>query len=138
MPKLTVAYLATGIVFCLGDFLWLGFVAKDFYQAQIGTLLLAQPGLIAASIFYALYVFGVVVFAVAPALESGSIGKAALRGALFGLIAYATYDLSNLATLKGWPLAISMVDIAWGTFATAVSATLGYCLTARLSASLRR
>jgi len=126
MTRTLVAYAATLVAFCCCDFVWLGFVAKDYYQSQLGGLLLAQPNWAAAVTFYVLYCAGIVIFCVAPALDAASLGKAALLGAVLGALAYATYDLSNLATLKGWPLGLSMVDITWGAFATAVAASAGY------------
>ncbi len=132
MTRLLVAYAATLIVFCCADFIWLGWIAKGYYQSQLAGLLLAQPNWAAAVIFYALYAAGIVLFCIWPALEAAALGKAALLGALLGALAYATYDLSNLATLKGWPVALSLVDIAWGAFATALAASAGYQIT-RLS-----
>ncbi len=132
MTRMLVAYVATLILFCFCDFVWLGWIAKDYYQSQLGGMLLAQPNWAAAIAFYALYAAGVVLFCIAPALDAGSMGKAALLGALLGALAYATYDLSNLATLKGWPVVLALVDIAWGAFVTALAATAGYQIT-RLS-----
>lgn len=132
MTRILVAYASTLIVFCCLDFVWLGWVAKGFYQSQLAGLLLAQPNWAAAVIFYALYAAGIVVFCIGPALEAAALGKAALLGALLGALAYATYDLSNLATLKGWPVALSLVDIAWGAIVTSAAASAGYLLT-RLS-----
>ncbi len=129
MTRLAVAYAATAIVFCGLDFIWLGFVAKGYYQTQIGTLLLEKPNLPVAALFYALYIVGVLIFAVLPALDAGHWGKALLYGALFGFFAYATYDLTNLATLKGWSLRIALLDLAWGTVVTGVSAAAGYVVT---------
>ena len=129
MTRLAVAYAATAIVFCGLDFLWLGFVAKGYYQSQIGTLLLEKPNLPVAALFYGLYIVGVLIFAVLPALDAGSWGKALLYGALFGFFAYATYDLTNLATLKGWSLRIALLDLAWGSVVTGASATAGYVVT---------
>jgi uncharacterized membrane protein len=134
MTRLIVAFAVTGVVFCIGDFLWLGIVAKDFYQAQIGALLLTRPDMTVGAIFYLLYVLGIVIFAIAPALGTGSCLKAAVSGALFGLFAYATYDLSNLATLIGWSVRLTLVDMAWGTFMTGVAAAIG----CRASAALLR
>jgi uncharacterized membrane protein len=135
MTRLLVAYAATLVVFCCFDFVWLGWVAKDYYQSQLGGLLLVQPNWAAAVTFYALYAAGVVFFCISPALDTVSLGKAALLGALLGALAYATYDLSNLATLKGWPMALSLVDIAWGSFVTCVAASAGYQLTRLFSAT---
>ena len=129
MTRTLVAYAATLIAFCCFDFIWLGWIAKDYYQSQLGGLLLAQPNWTAALAFYALYAAGIVIFCVAPALDAASLGKAALLGVLLGALAYATYDLSNLATLKGWPVAMSLVDIAWGAFVTGLAASAGYQVT---------
>jgi uncharacterized membrane protein len=125
MTRLAVAYIATAVVFCGLDFLWLGFVAKGYYQSQVGTLLLDRPNLPVAAAFYALYVAGVLIFAVVPGLETGSPVRALAAGALFGFFAYATYDLTNLATLKGWSVGITLLDLAWGAIVSGISATAG-------------
>jgi uncharacterized membrane protein len=126
MTRILLAYATALIVFCCCDFVWLGWVARDYYQSQLGGLLLPQPNWTAAVIFYALYAAGVVLFAIVPALEAASLSKAALLGVLLGALAYATYDLSNLATLKSWPTVLSLIDIAWGAFVTGVAASAGY------------
>jgi uncharacterized membrane protein len=125
MTRIAIAYVATAVAFCGLDFLWLGFVAKDYYQSQVGALLLDRPNLPVAAAFYALYVAGVVIFAVSPALETGSALRALATGALFGFFAYATYDLTNLATLRGWSAGIAMLDLAWGAFVTGAAAAIG-------------
>jgi uncharacterized membrane protein len=135
MTRMFAAYAATLIVFCCCDFVWLGWVAKEYYQSQLGGLLLAQPNWAAAVTFYVLYAAGIVIFCIAPALDAASLGKAALLGALLGALAYATYDLSNLATLKSWPMALSLLDIAWGGFVTAVAASAGYQATRLFAAA---
>ena len=112
-PTLAAA-LASLVAFCVCDFVWLGSVARDFYAAQLGALLLPEPNWVAALLFYPLYVAGLLVFCVLPAHAAGSWRKSLGRGAFFGLVAYATYDLSNLATLAGWPVAVTVVDLAWG------------------------
>ena len=132
MTRLAVAYAATAIVFCGLDFLWLGYVAKGYYQSQIGALLLEKPNLPAAALFYALYVAGMLVFAVLPALDADAWTRALLYGVLFGFFAYATYDLTNLATLKGWSTGVALLDLAWGSVVTGVSATAGYVITKTL------
>jgi uncharacterized membrane protein len=129
MMKYVVAYLAAGITLFAVDLVWLGIVAKSFYRDQIGPLMLDQINIPAAILFYALYVVGVVIFAVAPALHASSWRTAIVLGALFGFFAYATYDMTNLATLRGWPIAVVVVDIAWGTFLTAISATAAFMVT---------
>ena len=131
MMKYVVAYLAAVITLFAVDLVWLGIVAKSFYREQIGPLMLDEINILAAVLFYALYVVGVVIFAVSPALHTGSWRTAIILGALFGFFAYATYDMTNLATLRGWPIAMVVVDIAWGTFLTAISASAGFLVTHR-------
>lgn len=109
-------------VFMALDMIWLGLVAKNFYQDQIGFLMNSEINWAAALVFYLLFVLGLVLFVIAPAMEKHSWVHALLFGALFGLVTYATYDLSNLATLKDWPLWVTVVDLAWGaTLAASVS-----------------
>ena len=131
--RYAIAYLATAVVFLVADMIWLGFVAKNFYRDNLGGMLLEQPSIPVAAAFYALYVVGVIIFAVAPALREETWLTAAIYGALFGFFAYATYDLTNLATLKDWPPIVSIVDLAWGTCVTAVAATGGYAITQQMS-----
>ena len=119
-------YLATFLVFVALDLLWLGAVAKRFYREQLSELIADNFNLRAAAAFYLMYPLGVVIFAVIPAL--GSTFDAALRGAMLGLFAYATYDLTNLATLRAWPLRLSLVDMLWGTVLTSVAATAGHLI----------
>lgn len=126
MPHYVIAYSATLAAFLLIDFIWLSRVARGFYADQIGPLMLDQPRLGVAAAFYLLYVVGIVAFAVIPALRADSARLALMMGALFGLVAYATYDMTNYATLKNWPVTVVAVDIAWGTVLTAVSAFAGF------------
>jgi uncharacterized membrane protein len=123
--KILTAYLATLAFFATVDTLWLGVVAKGFYQAELGALRAAEIRLGAAVLFYLVYAAGIVVFAVLPAVRADSLATALLMGGLFGFFAYATYDLTNLATLRDWPVRMSIVDIAWGTALTAVTAVVG-------------
>ena len=120
------AYFAALLVFLVLDALWLGAIAKSWYAEQLGGLLRSDVNWFAAGGFYLVYVGGVIYFAVAPALAAGGWGRAAFAGALLGLIAYGTYDMTNLATVKGWPAAMSFVDIAWGAALTAAAASAGY------------
>lgn len=129
------AYLATAAIFLFADFLWLGYIAKTFYFSRLGELLLDKPNLSVAAVFYAVYVIGVVIFAVGPALKSGSWQTALIYGALFGFFCYGTYDMTNLATLKGWPVTVAVVDVIWGTVLTGISALLGYLVTRQLFGS---
>ena len=115
-------FIALPVFFAI-DMLWIGILAKNFYAQQIGFLMRTDINWVAAILFYLLYIVGLVLFVIAPAVEKGSWTHAVLFGALFGLIAYATYDLSNLATVKDWPLVVTIVDLIWGTvLAVAVSA----------------
>lgn len=129
MRTYIVAYISTAVVFFALDFFWLGYVARDFYRSQLGALMREPPLLSVAAAFYAVYVVGVVVFAVVPALSGGSWRTALLLGALLGFCAYATYDLTNVATVKDWPVALAVADLSWGTVLTAVAAVAGYLIT---------
>lgn len=113
--QMVTLYLITLAVFFLIDMAWLGVVAKGFYRKHLGGLLSPKVNWAAAMLFYLLFIAGLLVFAVRPALAQGAPLQALLLGALFGLICYATYDLTNLATLKGWPVLVTVVDLAWGT-----------------------
>ena len=126
MKTWIVGYLAALVALGLLDALWLGFVSREFYKARIGQLLLEQPAWAIAAVFYLIHAAGIVVFATSPALTTGSWTTAALYGALFGLCAYAAYDITNLATLRGWSAAVSLVDLAWGTAVTAAAATVSF------------
>ena len=107
-------YLVTLAIFFLIDMVWLGLVAKNFYRRQLGEMLSPKINWPAAILFYLLFIAGLLLFVVAPALERGGALQALWQGALFGLIAYATYDLTNLATLRNWPILVTIVDLAWG------------------------
>lgn len=126
MAQYILAYLATAFVFLAIDVVWLKWIARRFYAAELAGLLREKPFLGVAAAFYCVYMLGVVVFAVAPALAAGSAWMAFGYGGMFGLCAYATYDLTNYATLRNWPLSVSLVDTAWGAALTGVSATAGY------------
>ncbi len=107
-------FIALPIFFAL-DMVWLGVAAKNFYIKQIGFLMKTNVNWVAAILFYLLFVVGLVVFVIAPSVEKDSWVRALSLGALFGFISYATYDLTNLATVKDWPLALTIVDLIWGT-----------------------
>ena len=126
------AYLCTALVFLGIDALWLSVIARKFYATRMGALLLERPRFAIAMVFYAVYVVGLVYFAVAPAIDAGDWRVAAMDGALFGFFAYLTYDATNLATLKGFPPVVAIVDTVWGTVLSAASATAGYGLASAL------
>ena len=135
IKQMILMYLVTLAVFFLIDMVWLGVVAKGFYRKHLGAMLSPKVNWIAAILFYLLFIVGMLVFAVKPALAAGEPTKALVLGALLGLISYATYDLSNLATLKDWPLVVTIVDLVWGTVlggaVSFVSALLGRALIIR-------
>lgn len=118
-------YLLTIPVFFLIDMTWLGVVAKDFYQEKLVNFL-GPVNWTAAIIFYLIFIVGILIFAVAPALEAQSWVRALVLGALFGFFAYATYDLTNLATLKDWPLVVTLVDMLWGAVLSGCVATASF------------
>ena len=134
MTRLLVAYAGTLAAFALLDLVWLGYVARGFYQAQVGALLRSPPRWWAAALLYAVYAAGVTGFVVAPALDGGSLAAVLGVGAAFGLVVYGTYDLTNLAVLRGWTPAAAAADVAWGAAVSAAAAAAGFGL-ARLAAA---
>lgn len=126
MKTTTKRYLIALPILTIIDAIWLIGVANTFYTNQIGFLLAPEPNLLAAVAFYLLFIFGLIVFVVSPALEEKSLKKAVLLGALFGLITYATYDLTNLATIKDWPILVTVVDLVWGAVLASSVATLTF------------
>ena len=124
--KYLFAYLLTALVFFAIDMVWLGFVSKALYRRYLGSFLSDKVNWTAALIFYCLFIVGIFIFAILPAVEKASAWQAILLGALFGFFTYATYDLTNLATLKNWPVIIVWIDMAWGALLTASVALAGY------------
>jgi uncharacterized membrane protein len=127
--QLTKTYLLTLLVFLAVDFLWLGFIAKRFYQRYLGNFFSEEVNWAAAFLFYLLFIFGMMVFVIYPAINANTVMHALLLGMLYGLVTYATYDLTNLALLKGWPLKIVVVDILWGIVLSGIVSTAGYRMT---------
>jgi len=123
MSKYLILYIASAVIFFPLDFIWLSTMGKGFYQRELGSLLLSNPNLIIAGLFYLAYLVGVVVLVSGPA--EGDIVKAAVMGAVLGFVAYGTYDLTNLSTVQGFTPAVAAVDMAWGTALTAASAAGG-------------
>jgi uncharacterized membrane protein len=119
-------------VFFIIDMLWLGLVAKNFYKEQIGMLMKPEVNWAAAIIFYLIFITGMVVFVIAPAMAKGSWTHALLMGALFGFVCYATYDLTNLAIAKDWPLLVTIVDLVWGAVLAASVSTVTYFIATTL------
>jgi len=125
MIRLVIGYFLTALVFFAIDLVWLGVAARGLYQRYLGHLL-GDVNWAAALIFYLLFIVGIFIFAIMPAVERDSAWHAVLMGGLFGFFTYATYDLTNLATLADWPLGIVFIDIAWGIVLTASVAFAGY------------
>jgi len=134
MMRYSVAYVATGIAFLAIDSIWLITMADLLYRPLLGDLLTESFNLAPAVLFYLIYIGGIVIFAIRPALATGRWTTAALFGALFGFCAYATYDLTNQATIRDWPTLITVADLFWGTFLTATAATAGFAATKRFAA----
>ena len=132
MKPVVVAYITTLVVFLGLDFIWLTVMTPRLYQPDIGPLMAAQPNMVAAILFYGLFIVGLVVFAILPALERGGLRRAASLAALFGLLAYATYDLTNLATLRGFTVRLTVADMIWGAVVSAVAASAGYAAAERV------
>ncbi len=120
-------------VFFAMDMVWLGLISKNFYRAQIGHVMKADINWAAALIFYAIFLIGLVVFVIAPAMEKKSLLHALCLGAFFGLVCYATYDLTNLAVAKDWPILVTVVDMVWGTVLSASVATLTYVIAEKIA-----
>lgn len=123
--KHLVAWAVTFVVLLVIDMAWLGFVAKGMYQQGMGELMSPQPRLAFAAVFYLLYPVGLVIFAIQPGIEAQSVMRAAVLGGLFGMFCYGTYDLTNLAVIRNWPLGLSFIDIAWGALVSGVAAAAG-------------
>lgn len=131
-------YLIAVAVFCVVDLVWLGFVATRLYDHFLGDLLAESPNVAAAVAFYALFVAGLVHFVISPAVDADSPRRAARDGAFFGLVTYATWDLTNLAVIEGFPAGVVPIDLAWGTFLGAAVCTVTTLLCLRLSARRER
>jgi uncharacterized membrane protein len=129
MARYMSLYLACAVVFFVIDFIWLSLAGPTIYKREIGNLLLEQPNLLVAAGFYLFYVVGLVLLVAAPA--NGDVLKALLMGAVLGFVAYGTYDLTNLSTMRGFTPTIAAIDMAWGTFLTAISAAAGVFLVNR-------
>lgn len=123
-------FIALGVFFII-DITWIGFVAKNFYRDQIGYLLAPNVNWLAAILFYLLFISALVFFVIAPAVDSQSLMKAILYGAFFGLVTYATYDLTSLATTRDWPVLVTIVDMVWGAVIASLVSGITYVVTTR-------
>lgn len=132
MKTMLAAYAAAAVTMLGMDAVWLSVAADVLYRPLLGDILLPGFRPVPAILFYVLYVAGIVIFAIKPALVTGRWSAAAGKGALLGFLCYATYDLTNQATLKTWPVTVTIVDMGWGTFLTACVATAGYLAASRV------
>jgi uncharacterized membrane protein len=126
MMTYVTGYVAALLTFFLADMAWLGAMAPRFYRPTLGDIAISGVNLAPAMVFYALYPVGLLIFATSPALKSGSITTAVVYGALFGFFTYATYDLTNHATLRNWTLQLTLVDVAWGTILAAITSAVTF------------
>lgn len=131
VTRIAILYLTTIVVFLVIDLTWLGVVARDLYRRELGSLMADSIVWWAAILFYLLFCVGLLVFAILPALDAGGVVRAAALGAAFGFFAYITYDLTNLATLRDWPVSVTFIDIAWGTFLGGAVAAVVYLVGSR-------
>ncbi len=135
MKTALIAYAGTFGTLLVADAIWLGLVARTFYRDHLGDLMLPSPNFAIAALFYIFFAVATVALVVLPGVKSGTLVSTLLYGALLGMAAYGTYDITNLATLKNWPVIVTVVDLAWGTFVTALSAGGGYLAVRLLAAA---
>ncbi len=131
MRYIALFLITTGIFFAI-DMLWLGVIAKNFYREKLSFIFTGQVNWAAAIIFYLIYIAGILYFAILPEIHTGNWKMVLLNGAILGFLCYATYDLTNMATIKQWPLTVVIVDIIWGTILTGSVAVISYLTATRL------
>ncbi|WP_337043471.1 DUF2177 family protein [Emticicia sp. 17c] len=128
MTKILLTFIITALIFFALDMVWLGLIAKNYYQQKIGFLMADKVNWLAAMLFYLLYIGGIVYFAIYPSLNTGNWQTVLLKGAILGLLCYGTYDLTNWATLKNWPYQIVIIDLGWGAFVTGTAASVTFII----------
>jgi len=133
ITRFAVTYCITALVFFAIDLLWLGVIARNLYAKYLGHFLAERVNWVAAIIFYALYIVGIILFAIEPGVRSDSCSRAVIWGVLYGFFTYATYELTNLAILKNWPVTIVFIDIAWGMALCGIASAAGFWAATRLS-----
>jgi uncharacterized membrane protein len=131
MQAIAFRYIGVLLVLVVGDALWLSYFARVMFRPVLGGILLDTPRWSAAILFYLIYAAGVMAFPLALGLRNGALGAAILYGALFGFLAYMTYDLTNLATIKAWTVPLALIDMGWGAFLTAAATAAGYAIAQR-------
>lgn len=133
ITKFAVVYCTTALVLFAIDMFWLGLIARNLYVKHLGHLLAERVNWAAAIIFYALYIVGIILFAIEPGVRSDSSSRAVVWGVLYGFFTYATYELTNLALLKDWPVTIVFIDIAWGMILCGIASAAGFWAATRIS-----
>lgn len=128
ISKYLLIFFVSLVIFLVVDGIWLGFIAKNMYSQKIGHLLSDKPNLFAAGVFYLIFIIGLTAIVTIPSLRSNSFASALLLGGLFGLVSYSTYDLTNLATLKNWPLDVTIIDMIWGTFVSSLVSSITFLI----------
>ena len=131
---MVIGYLGALAAFLATDMVWLGAMAGRLYRPLLGDIVAPSVNLSAAATFYLIFPVGLAIFAIAPGLRGGSLALAALNGALFGLFTYATYDLTNQATLRNWTTQLTLIDVAWGVTLGAIAASVGFLIASRFAA----
>jgi len=126
--KTLLIFIITSVIFFAIDMVWLGLIAKNYYQEKIGFLMADKVNWVAALVFYVMYIGGILYFVILPSIDNGNWQTALLKGAILGMLCYGTYDLTNMATLKNWPYQLVIIDILWGAFLTGATATIAYLL----------
>jgi uncharacterized membrane protein len=137
LRRLGAAYVVCALIFLAVDAVWLTLASERLYRPELGDMLAPQPRLAAAVVFYVIYIAGVVGFAIEPALQAGGARRALIRGAALGLVAYATYDLTNQATLAVWSTKLTVIDLIWGTSLTGLSAAATTAIIGRVGRKSR-
>lgn len=132
MLKYVYLYLIVFGIFLIIDLIWLNLIAKNLYQKEIGNLLLKNPNILPAFLFYALFIVALLILVLIPGIQSYTLLKTILFGAVFGFITYATYDLTNLATLDGWSIKMTIIDLIWGASVTTLITFLGYIIGSKI------
>ncbi len=130
--KYIYLYIILLVIFLVIDLIWLNYIAKDLYQKEIGTLLLKNPKLLPAILFYSLFIVAIIILAVIPGIEAKSLCKTLLLGAVLGFISYGTYDFTNLATLNNWSVKVTIIDLIWGTSITTAMSYFGYLIGSKI------
>ena len=126
--KTLLIFIITSVIFFAIDMVWLGLIAKNYYQEKIGFLMADKVNWVAALVFYVMYIGGILYFVILPNIDHGNWQTTLLKGAILGMLCYGTYDLTNMATLKNWPYQLVIIDILWGAFLTGATATIAYLL----------